>query len=108
MYGYFVIVSCGQMHRDHRCMYMAHVCFYVRCSDCVNVCCIAAVVMDSVFLALKYVGCLCKGFDGGCVFSLYCDAWSCRCSCMGSMSVADVVCLSLVCIMWQFSILHSA
>ena len=37
-------------------MYMAHVCFYVCCSDCVgvcgNVCCVAAVVKDSV-LALE-------------------------------------------------------
>ena len=31
---------------------------------------------------LKYVIC-----DGCCVLCLYCDAWSCRCSCMGSMSV---------------------
>ena len=34
-------------------MYMAHVCFYVCCGDCVgvcgNVCCVAAVVKDSVF-----------------------------------------------------------
>ena len=34
-------------------MYMAHVCFYVCCSDCVgvcgNVCCVAAVVKNSVF-----------------------------------------------------------
>ena len=36
---------------------------------------------------LKYVVCLCKGRDGYCVFCLYCDALSCRCSCMGSMSV---------------------
>ena len=46
---------------DNRCMYMAHVCFYVCCSDCVgvcgNVCCVAAVVKDSVFSlgVLKYV-----------------------------------------------------
>ena len=26
------------MPRDNRCMYMAHVCFYVCCSDCVGVC----------------------------------------------------------------------
>ena len=36
------------MPRDNRCMYMAHVCFYVCCSDCVggcgNVCCVAAIV----------------------------------------------------------------
>ena len=39
--------------RDNRYMYMAHVCFYVSCSDCVevcgNVCCVAAVVKNSVF-----------------------------------------------------------
>ena len=41
---------------DNRCVYMAHV-FYVCCSDCVgvcgNVCCVAAVVKNSVFLALE-------------------------------------------------------
>ena len=38
------------------CVYGA-VCFYVCCSDCVgvcgNVCCVAAIVKDSGFLALK-------------------------------------------------------
>ena len=38
---------------ENRCMYMAHVCFYVCCSDCVvvcgNVCFVAAVVKDSGF-----------------------------------------------------------
>ena len=24
---YFIIASCGKMHRDDRCMYIAHVCF---------------------------------------------------------------------------------
>ena len=44
---------------------------------------------------LKYAVCLCKGCDVCCVFCLYCDVWSCRGSCMGSVSVssADVVCL---------------
>ena len=41
------------MPRDNRCMYMAHVCFYICCSDCVgvcgNVCCLVAVGKDSVF-----------------------------------------------------------
>ena len=36
---------------------MAHVCFYVCCSDgvgvCGTVCCVAAVVKNSVFLALE-------------------------------------------------------
>ena len=78
------------MPRDNRCMYMAHVCFYVCCSDyvgvCGNVCCVAAVVKNSVFSlgVLKYVVCLCSGCDGCFVLCLYCDAWSCRCSCMGN------------------------
>ena len=39
---------------------------------------------------------LCSGCD---VFCLYCEAWSCRCSCIGSVVFrhADVVC-----ILWQF------
>ena len=28
---YFVIASCGWMPRDNRCVYMAHICFYVCC-----------------------------------------------------------------------------
>ena len=39
------------------CMYMVHVCCYVCYSDCVGgmleVCCVAAVVKNSVFLALE-------------------------------------------------------
>ena len=38
---------------------------------------------------LKYFVCLCKGCDGCCVFCLYCDVGSCRCSCMGGMSVSS-------------------
>ena len=75
---YFVIASCGLMHRDNRCMYMAHVCFYVCCSDyvwvCGNVCCVATIVEDSVFFSLgvlKYVVFFCSGCDGCCVFCLY-------------------------------------
>ena len=33
--------------------------------------------------------CLCRGLDGCCVFRLYCEAWSCRCSCMGSVSISS-------------------
>ena len=80
-------------------MYMAHVCFCVYCSDCVGFCgnvwCVLAIVNNSVFSlgVLKYVVCLCKGCDGCCVFCLYCDAWSCRCSCIGSMSVLSCRCM---------------
>ena len=66
-------------------MYVYGAClFYVCCSDCVgvcgNICCVVAVVKDSVFFSLgvlKYVASLCKGC---CVFCLYCDALSCSCS----------------------------
>ena len=32
---------------------------------------------------------VCSGCDGCCVFCLDCEAWSCRCSCMGSVSVSS-------------------
>ena len=53
------------MTRYNRCVYMAHVRFYVCCSDCGNVCCVADVVKNSVFSlgVLKYVVCLCSGCD---------------------------------------------
>ena len=50
-----------------RCVYMARVCFYVCCMDyvwaCGNVCCVAAVVEDSVFslVVLNYVVFFVKG-----------------------------------------------
>ena len=69
---------------EARCVYVAHVCFYVCCSDCVgvcwNVCCVLAVVKDSG--VLKYGVCMCKGCDGCCVLYLYSEAWSRRCPCM--------------------------
>ena len=39
-------------------------------------------IKNSVFSlgVLKYVVCLCRGCDGCCVFCLYCEVWSCRCS----------------------------
>ena len=77
-----IFTSCGKMPRDNRCMYMAHVYFYVCCRSCGNVCCVAAVVENSGFLSrgvLKYVVCLCRGCDGCCVFCMNCVAWSCRC-----------------------------
>ena len=72
--------------------------------------CVSAVVKGSVLSlgVLKYVVFLCKGCDGYCVFCLYCDAWSCRCLCMGTMSVSSCRCCMFVCILWQFSVLHSA
>ena len=40
------------MPKHNICMYMAHVCFYVCCSDCLGVleaCCVAAVAKYSIF-----------------------------------------------------------
>ena len=96
--GVRIILLLPLVPRDNRCMYMADVCFCVCCSDCVvvcgNVCCVAAVGKTSVFFSLgvlKYVVCLCRECDGCCVFCLSCEAWSCRCSCMGSVSVSSCI-----------------
>ena len=82
------------------CIWRMFVFMYVVVTVCGlwEVCCVAAVVKDSVFFSLavlKYGVCLCKGCDGCCVFCLYCDVWSCTCSCMGSMSVSSCRCCSL-------------
>ena len=58
----------------------------------------------------KYVVCLCKGCDGCCVFVCIVTRGA-VCARVWEVSVfrhADVVCLCLVCILWQFSMLHSA
>ena len=67
---YFVIGCCGYMYRVNICLYMAHVSFYICYIDCMNVCCVVAVVEDSVCFSpevLKYFACLCKGYDECCV-----------------------------------------
>ena len=76
-----------------------------------NVCCVAAVVENSGFLSLgdlKYVVCLCRGCDGCCVFCLYCEAWSCRCSCMGSVSVSLCRCCMFVSCVHPMAVLNAA
>ena len=84
----------------------------VQSGDCVgvcgNLCCIAGVVIDSRFLAFEYDVCLCKGCDGTCVFCLYCDVWSCRCSYMGSMSVSSCRCCMLVSCVHRVAVLSAA
>ena len=42
---------------------------------------------------------LCSECD---VFCLYLEAWSFRCSCIGSVSVSSCRCCMFVCILWQF------
>ena len=75
----------------------------------VGVFCVSGVVEDFFFSlgVLKYVVRLCRGGDGCYVFCLYCEAWSYRCLCMGSVSVSSCRCLCLVCILWQFSMMRS-
>ena len=76
----------------------------------VNVCCLAAVVKNSVFNfgMLKFVVCLCSECDGCCVFCLYCEAWSCRCSCMGSVSVSPCRCCMVVSCVHPVTVLNAA
>ena len=59
-------------------------------------------------IVLKYVVCLCKRCDGCCVFCLYCDAWSGRCSCMGSMRVSSCRCCMLVSCVHHVAVLNAA
>ena len=41
-------------------------------------------------------------------FCLYCDAWSCRCSCMGSMSVLSCRCCMFVSCVHPVAVLNTA
>ena len=92
-----------------------------RCLDTIDVCIwrmfvfmsVVVIVWGSVGMfgglgVLKYVVCLCKGCDGCCVFCLYCDAWSCRCSCMGSMSVSSCRCCMFVSCVHPVAVLNAA
>ena len=77
---------------------------------CGNVCCVAAVVKNSFFSlgVLKFVVCLCRECDGCCVFCLYCEAWRCRCSCMGSVSVSSCRCCMFVSCVHPVAVLNAA
>ena len=78
---------------------------------CGNVCCVASVVKNSGFLSLgvlKYVVCLCRGCDGCGVFCLYCEAWSCRWSCMRSVSVSSCICCMFVSCVHPVTVLNAA
>ena len=51
---------------------------------------------------------LCRGCDGCSVFCLYCEAWSCRCSCMGSVSVSSCRCCTFVSCVHPVAVLNVA
>ena len=55
---------------------------------------------------LKYVVCLCKGCDGCCVCIVTRGAVGARAWEVCVFHHADVICMCLVCILWQFSMLH--
>ena len=57
---------------------------------------------------MLYVVCLSRGCDGCCVFCLDCDAWSCKCSCMGSMSVSSCRCCMFMSCMHPVAVLNAA
>ena len=42
------------------------------------------------------------------VFCLYCEAWSCRCSCMGSVSVLSCRCCMFVSCVHPVAVLNAA
>ena len=63
---------------------------------------------DMSGLVTVYVVCLCRGCDGCCVFCLYCEAWSCRCSCMGSVSVSSYRCCMFVSCVHPVAVLNAA
>ena len=45
---------------------------------------------------------------GCCVFCLYCEAWSWKCSCMGSMSVSSCRCCMFVSCVHPVAVLNAA
>ena len=42
------------------------------------------------------------------VFCLYCEAWNCRCSCMGSLSVSSCRCFMFVSCVHPVAVLNAA
>ena len=94
------------MPRDNRCMYMAHLVFmsvvvtvWVSVGMFVVEQPVLKIVLFSSLGVLKYVVCLCSGCDGYCIFCLYCEVWSCRCSCMGCVSVSSCIwCMFVSCV----------
>ena len=57
---------------------------------------------------LKYVVRLRRGCDGCCALRLYCEAWSCRCSRMGSVSVSSCRCCMFVSCVHPVAVLNAA
>ena len=52
--------------------------------------------------------CVCVGDVMDVCFCLYCEAWSCRCSCMGSVSVSSCRCCMFVSCVHPVAVLNAA
>ena len=93
---------------------MTHVCIYVCCNKCVwsmGMFVVYQPLLKIMFFCrglLKYVVCSCRGCEGCCVFYLNCEAWSCMCSCMGSMSVSSCRCCMFVSCVHPVAVLNTA
>ena len=55
-----------------------------------------------------FVVCLVREGDGCCVLCLYCAAWRCWCSCMGSVSVSSCRCCMFVSCVQSVAVLNAA
>ena len=89
-----------------RCLKTIYVCIWRRFCMSVVVTCVGVCGFLS-FGVLKYVVCLYRGCDGCCVLCLHCEAWSCRCSCMGSVSVSSCICCMFVSCVHHVAVLNA-
>ena len=90
---------------------MAHVCFMsvvVTVWGSVGMIVVYQPLLKIVNFLLKYVVCLCRGCDECCVFYLYCEAWSCRSLCVGSVSVSSCRCCMFVSCVHSVAVLNAA
>ena len=75
---------------------------------CGNVCCAVVVVKHSGVLSLGVLTYLVYSCSGCCIFGLCCEAWSCRCSCMGSVSILSCTCCMFVSCVYPVAVPNSA
>ena len=70
-------------------------------------CCVADVVKYSVFKAFGVLKYVCVG-DVMVIFYFNCEAWSCRCSSMGNVSVSSCRCCMFVSCVNHVAVLNAA
>ena len=83
---------------DSTCVHVAHVCFYVCCTDSAGVC----EVVSDISGLLKVVGCISRcellyvvylysGCGGYCALCLTWNAWNCKCFCIGDIVITLLI-----------------